>query len=123
MPAQAKPFFIECVEPDEDAARIMEIRISGFLDAHSVVTFEQTVDDLLERGYVRFIVDLEKLNYISSSGIGALMLLLRQSHRRHGDLVLLRPSAKVLKLLGILGFTKVFQITDELVEAERILQQ
>lgn len=108
-----KPFSIECIEPEGGPPEPVEVRVTGFLDAHTVVSFEKTMDELLEREYTKFIVDLGPLNYISSAGIGALMVLLQQLRRRQGDMVILQPSPKVYKILDLLGFTKIFQITQD----------
>lgn len=108
-----KPFSIECIEPQAGPPDVVEVRISGFLDAHTVVSFERTMEDLQERHYNKFIMDLESLNYISSAGIGALMVLLQQLRRRQGDMVILQPSAKVYKILDLLGFTRIFHITND----------
>lgn len=116
-----KPFAIECVEPEQGVSKAVDVRISGFLDAHTVVSFEKTMDELLEKQYTKFIIDLGALNYISSAGIGALMVLLQQLRRRQGDMVILQPSAKVFKILDLLGFTKIFQIKQDRDEAMQVL--
>ena len=108
-----KPFSIETTEPADGSSQVVEVRVSGYLDAHTVVSFERTMEDLLGRQYHKFILDLADLNYISSAGIGALMVLLQQLRRRQGDMVLLAPSPKVFKVLDLLGFTRVFQIADD----------
>jgi anti-sigma B factor antagonist len=108
-----KPFDIEWIEPPAGPSQIVELRISGYLDSHTVVSFERVVDDLLERRYIKFVMDLESLNYISSAGIGALMVLLQQLRRRQGDMVILQPSPKVYKILDLLGFTRIFHVTDD----------
>ncbi|MCL5271482.1 MAG: STAS domain-containing protein [bacterium] len=108
-----KQFAIECHEPEEGVDRPVEVRIIGFLDAHTVLTFEKTMEDLLERQYNKLIMDLESLSYISSAGIGALMVLLQQVRRRQGDMVILHPSPKVYKILDLLGFTKIFMIAQD----------
>jgi anti-sigma B factor antagonist len=108
-----KPFVIDTTEPAEGPAKIVEIKISGFLDAHTVVTFERTMDGLLERQYNKFIIDLESLNYISSAGIGALMVFLQQLRRCQGDMVIFRPPHKVMKIFELLGFNQIFNITDD----------
>jgi anti-sigma B factor antagonist len=108
-----KPFSIECVEPQEGEPQFVEIRISGFLDAHTVVSFEKSMDELIQREHTKFLMDLGDLNYISSAGIGALMVLLQQLRRRQGDMVILQPSPKVYKILELLGFTKIFNITQD----------
>src|SRR5689334_5677935 len=105
-----KPFVVEIIEPSAGQPEVLDVRVSGFLDAHTVVSFEKTMDELLEGRYSRLIVDLAGLNYISSAGIGALMVLLQQLRRRQGELVILRPSSKVFTILDLLGFTKIFHI-------------
>lgn len=100
---------------------MVEVRITGFLDAHTVVSFEKTMEELLERQYNRVIMDLGCLNYISSAGIGALMVLLQQLRRRQGDMVILEPSAKVFKILDLLGFTKIFHIASDRAAAVQTL--
>jgi anti-anti-sigma factor len=117
-----KPFAIECHEPQDGPAKAVDVRISGFLDAHTVVSFEKTMDELLDKGYNKMVVDLSALSYISSAGIGALMVLLQQLRRRQGDMVILQPSSKVFKILDLLGFTKIFQIHQDREEANRSLE-
>lgn len=107
-----KPFSIECLEPQEGEQQFVEIRISGFLDAHTVVSFEKSMEELINREYTKFLMDLGGLNYISSAGIGALMVLLQQLRRRQGEMVILKPSPKVYKILELLGFTKIFHIAE-----------
>jgi anti-sigma B factor antagonist len=118
-----KPFSIESVESDssgETGADILQVRVTGYLDAHTVSTFEKTMEDLLKPDRRRVIMDLADLNYISSAGIGALMVLLQQLRRRQGDMVLLQPSPKVFKILDLLGFTKIFHIAQDRDSAMRV---
>lgn len=112
-----KPFAIECMEPLAGPPGVVEVRVGGFLDAHTVDSFEQTVEQLLGRQYNKILLDLGNLSYISSAGIGALMVLLQQLRRQQGELVLFQPSPKVYKILDLLGFTRIFHITDDHVAA------
>jgi anti-sigma B factor antagonist len=116
-----KPFNIECQEPEAGAPAAVEVRITGFLDAHTVMTFEKEMEELVQRGYAKFLIDLSGLTYISSAGIGALMVLLQQLRRREGDMVILQPSPKVYKIFDLLGFTRIFQIREDREEAQQLL--
>jgi len=86
------------------------VEVGGFLDAHTVAGFEKQMNALVDNQASRIILDLSKLNYISSAGIGAMMSLLQRLRRESGDLVLWRPSPKVFKILELLGFTGIFRI-------------
>ena len=89
------------------------VQVEGFLDAHTVVGFEEQMNGLLEGGAAQIIMDMERLNYISSAGIGAMMSLVQRLRRQAGNLILLRPSKKVFKILQLLGFTEMFTIVDD----------
>lgn len=97
--------------------------IDGYLDAHTVVGFEEQMNSLIEAGASRIVVDLERLNYISSAGIGAMIGLVQRLRRSSGDLVLVRPSPKVQKILDLLGFTEIFKIVSTEDEALAALRE
>jgi anti-sigma B factor antagonist len=96
------------VDATENNLKIIEL--SGFLDAHTVNSFEFRLDETMQDGQRNVVIDLHGLNYISSAGIGALMALTQKLRNESGDLVLLRPNEKVFKILDLLGFTKIFNI-------------
>ncbi|MCX7014876.1 MAG: STAS domain-containing protein [Candidatus Sumerlaeota bacterium] len=93
-----------------DNGRAAIVELIGFLDAHTVGDFESQMKTCLEGGASRIVLDLEKLTYVSSAGIGAMMSLTQRLRREAGDVALLRPSPKVFKILELLGFTEIFKI-------------
>lgn len=116
-----KPFSIESIQNGAGSCEIVEVRISGYLDAHTVDAFEQTFNQLLSQPQSKYILDLGDLNYISSAGIGAMMLFLQQLRRREGDMVIMAPSAKVGKVLDLLGFNQIFTIAQDRDTARKAL--
>jgi anti-sigma B factor antagonist len=86
------------------------IELSGFLDAHTVSSFETHIEDVLKAGAPCLVIDLKNLSYISSAGICALMSLTHYLRKKKRDLVLFRPNQKVFKILDLLGFTKIFNV-------------
>jgi anti-anti-sigma factor len=84
----------------------------GSLDSHTVVVFEKSVQDLVEGGTGTVLLDLGNLTYISSAGISALMGLKYKLQQREGELVLLKPTDKVLRVFKMLGFTSIFRIVE-----------
>ena len=116
-----KSFSVQCLEPQAGPPDLLEVKVNGFLDAHTAVQFEETMDQMLKLNYNKVIINLEELNYISSAGIGTLMVLLHQLRQRQGDMVILKPSPKVLKLLEMLGFTKIFTIVQQYESARAAL--
>jgi anti-anti-sigma factor len=106
--------------PDDPPLAV--VKLSGFLDAHTVTDFERKMESCLQEGRAQVVLDIGELNYISSAGIGAMMGLAHRLRKMEGKLVLLNPSEKVFKILDTLGFTKIFQITHDESEARRAVQ-
>lgn len=98
------------------------IELTGFLDAHTVNTFESRIEEIVSSGQRQMVIDLKGLNYISSAGIGALMALTQRLRRESGDMVLLQPNEKVFKILDLLGFTKIFNVALKEEDIQNYLQ-
>ena len=115
-----KPF--EVVETESPEAGPVVLSLRGYLDAHTVGDFESYMDKSIDAGRMQYLVDISELNYMSSAGIGAIMSLTQRLRRADGELVLLRPSEKVFRILDKLGFTKIFRLAYSREEAEKLLQ-
>lgn len=116
-----KPFAIEVIDAPSAAGTIAEVHVSGFLDAHTVATFDGRMEEQLGRDVSRILLDFEELSYISSAGIGSLMVLLQQVRRKGGELVILNPQPKVYAVLDLLGFTKIFHFATDRASAMQTL--
>ena len=117
-----KPFEVAAAESPSDG-RYVAITLRGYLDAHTVSDFETFMDKAIEQGTLRYLMDLSDLNYISSAGIGAIMGLTQRLRRSSGEVILLRPTEKVFRILDKLGFTKIFRLAYSREEAERLFNE
>src|SRR5262245_33196085 len=66
------------------------------------------VRDLLNRGCRYFILNLEKVEYMDSSGLGQLVALWTSVRTNGGNLVLMRPTERVRKLLDVTRLNVIF---------------
>lgn len=74
--------------------------------------FSATMTDLFNAGHSRFILDLQDVPTIDSSGIGLLVRFLTTAKQRGGSLKLLNPSkfaVQTLKLVRVLTLFEVFE--------------
>jgi anti-sigma B factor antagonist len=85
----------------------------GRLDAHAANEVEKKLNELTDTAQVWLVVSLEKLEYISSSGLRVLLAALKKTRKQQGDIRLtsLRPFVK--EVFDIAGFTPLFKIFDK----------
>jgi anti-sigma B factor antagonist len=80
-------------------------------------TFKRTVTRLLEDGSVNLLVDLERVGFLDSSGLGALVRALTNSQKEGGQTKLLHAGPQVRKLLEMTKLDSVFELHDDLEKA------
>lgn len=74
------------------------------------------VSDSVESGIKTVVIDLEKVRYISSSGLGLLITLLTKMKNAGGELFLTAPSEHVKKLLLITKLNGIFTVHESIKE-------
>ena len=67
-------------------------------------------------------VDLANVRYMNSSGIGVLITLLTKFRNQEGEMILVKPSEKIEKLLLITKLNNIFSIVDSTEEAIDLLK-
>ncbi len=72
----------------------------------------EEVSDAVEAGVKTYVVDLNKVRYISSSGIGLLITMLTKMRNVGGEMYLTAPSEHVKKLLIITKLNNIFTVFD-----------
>src|SRR5687768_11097840 len=83
------------------------LRLEGYVDAHTFTDFEEELNKLVEGGQYHLLLDLEKLTYINSTGLGLLMATFRQVRQYEGDLVIAKMSDKITNIFNLLGFSRL----------------
>ena len=69
------------------------------------------------------IVDLQNVDYMDSSGLGALLFGHRQANHNKGMFVLINLQDQVEKLIKIAQLTRILQICDSQEQAIRLIQE
>jgi anti-sigma B factor antagonist len=67
------------------------------------------VVELLEKGHNAIVLNLEKVTYMDSAGIGELVACYKRAKEKGGNVKLLNPSGKVLDLLTLTKLEEVFE--------------
>lgn len=85
------------------------IKVNGNFDFSLHSDFRNSYRELTLAG-MTYQVDLSDADYMDSSALGMLMLLKEHAETTGGNVVLLRPSEKILRLLTTVKFEKLFNI-------------
>ena len=87
------------------------------LHGHRLEDLGQTLAGLLDRGSSRIVLDLEKVRFMDSAGLGELVAWKKRAMDRGGDVRLLRPRDRVREVLELTALTRVFEIFETEAEA------
>ena len=88
------------------------ITLDGFVDAHTAPQFEKEIQTEIEAGHLRLVVNCEKLNYISSAGLGVFMSFIEEVREQGGDIKICGLIPKVKHTFEILGFQDIFEMLE-----------
>lgn len=95
------------IEPRESA---IVVAIRGSVDGLTADTLLTTLQEQLEAGNTRLVVDFSAVEYTSSAGLRALLATVKECRRRGGDLRLAEVPPNVLKVLDLSGFTSILKL-------------
>ena len=103
------------IRSSNDETQIFELK--GSLDIATSPTVRAALLDAAERGQHRLIVDLSGLDFIDSTGLGALIGSQRRAKENGGEVRLVAREGQILRLLRITGLLTVFGVFHTLDDA------
>lgn len=91
------------------------VAIWGEVDVYTAPQLRERLVELIDQGYHRIVVDLSRVEFLDSTGLGVLVGGLKRS-RGHdgGDLALVCTQPRIMKVFEVTGLTKVFSIGDSI---------
>jgi anti-sigma B factor antagonist len=90
--------------------------LSKRVDASVAREFREKLEGLIAEGTDRVVLDMEEVEFIDSSGLGAIVSVFRRMNDGQ-HIAITRPKKTVLSLLKLTRMDKVFQIFAEVEEA------
>ena len=87
------------------------IRIEGDVDASSSINLNEALEEASESGANRILVDCDKLEYISSAGLGVFMSFVEDFEEKEIAFVLYNLKDNVRKVFDLLGLDRLLAIT------------
>ena len=80
---------------------VIIVRLIGNLVASTAENFKKEIDKLLQKNFFRVIVDLSKVDFMDSSGLGACMNSHKLITEKDGALVFVGAKEPVMKIFRI----------------------
>jgi anti-sigma B factor antagonist len=77
----------------------------------------ESLNELLEEGHRAFVLNMAKVPYVDSFGLGQLITVWTTVRNRGGQLILLRPTDHVQALFRLTKLDTIFQISGEETQA------
>jgi anti-sigma B factor antagonist len=95
--------------PKEDIVLLTAV---GKIDVKTSLQLKATLQEQMQQKIIRIILDLSRIEYISSSGVSALIDTEMTLKEQGGKLVLLQPSRKVVEIFHLMNIVWFFVITE-----------
>lgn len=92
---------------------VIILHFIGRLDSLASNEAEIKLNDLINKSTIRLVINLDKLEYISSSGLRVLLASLKKAKKQNGDIKLACLQPYVKEVFDISGFSTLFQIFDK----------
>jgi anti-anti-sigma factor len=93
------------------------LSLSGRLDSLHAPAFSLVIDEQLAGGYARLVVDLKKVDFLTSAGVKALVAAAQQTRQQGGDFRLANAQAQVKRVLNLTGIDTIIKLYPNVVGA------
>jgi anti-anti-sigma factor len=92
--------------------RVAVITVTGRVDSATATEFENTVNEVIEKGKHNLVLDLSEVEFLSSAGLRVLVTTRKTLQAAGGDIVLAEPSDRVVETLDTAGLDVLFERYD-----------
>lgn len=103
--------------------RVDLIEVAGRVDAATSSRLKQQIDALFEEGRYRIVLDLAKLEYVSSPGLRVLIEARKRARDwkitdlEGGDIRIANLPPKIKEVFDLTGFTSLFELYGSTIDA------
>ncbi|GAB4024237.1 STAS domain-containing protein [Spirosoma koreense] len=100
---------------------ITVVEATGNIDSKTAPEFERTAVAAIQ-GQSKVIIDLTKVEFLSSAGLRVLLMIYRQVKAKSGNVVLVGTSEEIQDIMSNTGFLSFFIMADTLKEGLNTLK-
>jgi anti-sigma B factor antagonist len=93
------------------------LRVAGEIDLYTAPELRERVIRLIDDGIRHVIADLRDVDFLDSTGLGALVGSLKRLRLREGSLELVTSGGRILQIFQITGLTRAFALHSSVPDA------
>lgn len=97
--------------------RVFLLEISGRVDSVTATELGEHLNNAIDNGNNRIVIDLNEVEYMSSAGLREMVAALKRVQHGTGDVRIANPSDRVQEVLELAGLDQIFKIFPTQVEA------
>jgi anti-sigma B factor antagonist len=109
-----REFHLDTVGPIGDCA---VLQVAGEVDVYTAPMLREQMLELSAKGAVHLIADLGRVEFLDSTGLGALVGGLKRLREAGGSLALVISTPRILRIFQITGLTKALAVQRSVAEA------
>ena len=109
-----QPFQLESIMAGGDCA---VLRLTGELDIYTAPKLRERVVHLIDSGTRHIIADLRGVDFLDSTGLGALVGSLKRLRTREGSLKLVTNADRIREIFRITGLDRAFMLYPSVMDA------
>jgi anti-sigma B factor antagonist len=99
-----------------EAGSVPILELAGEIDLSTSPKLKQAVYEIIESGNKNIVLDLSRVKFMDSTGLGTLVAALKKTSMQGGTVKLICSNKALLKTFNLTGLDKVFLIYDNLWE-------
>lgn len=107
----------------EQSGGAMIVRPVGKITSGNAADFELALNNQLDAGHTRLVLDLSKVEMMSSAGLRVVLVIGKRVTAKQGRLVLAALKPAVLEVFQISGFLALFQAYPNTTQAVMAVEQ
>jgi anti-sigma B factor antagonist len=93
----------------EQHGKVTVAKCTGFIDSQTALAIETAITDLIAKKMYKIIIDLSKIDYVSSAGWGIFVGYVRDLRKSGGDLKFVNMKNEVREIFELLDFTNILE--------------
>ncbi|RMH58670.1 MAG: anti-sigma factor antagonist [Candidatus Hydrogenedentota bacterium] len=96
----------------EEKKGVVVIHVDGRVDAFLVTKIREIINDLVQAGKLRLVIEFAKVSQINSTALGILVGRLRRVRMHGGDIKITGLNQEIRRIFDVMGAAKIFDVHD-----------